>query len=375
MSRRSPRPLPRSTPARAAALAALLLAVTAAFAAVNRPGLAIAMYALIPIVLGVYWFGLRGGLLVAAAATVLFVGDELVIRSPELSVAGLWIAALNRSLVFFGVAVLVWLLLRRTRELAGRLHARENQLAELESLRAVLTPAQVPTLPHLQLATAFTPADGLVAGDFFLVVESPSDCITIVVGDVVGHGLEAARHAAFVRASLATFARFTSDPVQLLRLADAALAESGGGRDQFVTTACLTIGPPPAYEVVWACAGHDVPWRLDSGEPLPGGRTGPPLGVGGHGLQLEAGQLSLRPGEGLLLFTDGLTEGRAAARVVTRRLDLFGEERAREVVRENCGSPPGRILQALVSAVTTFAGGPLADDLCLVAVRAEPAPA
>jgi serine phosphatase RsbU (regulator of sigma subunit) len=356
-------------------LAALLLAVTAVFAAVNRPGLGLAMYALIPVVLGVYWFGLRGGLLVAAAATVLFIGDELVTRSPELSAAGLWVAALNRSLVFFGVAALVWFLLRRTRTLAGRLHARESRLAELESLRAVLTPSQVPTLPHLHLATAFTPADGMVAGDFFLVVQSPPDCTTIIVGDVVGHGLEAARHAAFVRASLATFARFTSDPVRLLQLADAALAESGGDRDQFVTTACLTIGPPPTHEVAWACAGHDVPWRLDTGDPLPGGRTGPPLGVAGHGLQLEAGHLSLRPGEGLLLFTDGLTEGRAATRVAAGRLDLFGEERARQVVREHCGAPPGRVLSALVSAVTTFAGGPLADDLCLVAVRAEPTPA
>jgi hypothetical protein len=45
----------------------LLLTVTAVFAAVNRPGLAISMYALIPVVFGVYWFGLSGGLLVAAA--------------------------------------------------------------------------------------------------------------------------------------------------------------------------------------------------------------------------------------------------------------------------------------------------------------------
>jgi serine phosphatase RsbU (regulator of sigma subunit) len=349
--------------------------VAAVFATVNRPGLAISMYVLIPVVLGVYWFGLRGGLLVAAAATVLFVGDELIFPSPDLSDTELWVAAVNRALVFSGVAVLVWVLLSRTRELAGRVHAQESQLAELESLRAVLTPSEVPRLPHLQLATAFTPADGLVAGDFFLVVESPSDCTTIIVGDVVGHGLEAARHAAFVRAALATFARFTSDPVQLLQLADAALAESGTYGAQFVTTACVSIGPAPAHEVAWACAGHDVPWRLDTGDPLPGGRTGPPLGVGGHEHQLQAGRLSLRPGEGLLLFTDGLTEGRAATRVATRPLDLFGEERARQVVREHSGSPPVRILQALVAAVTTFAGGRLADDLCLVAVRSESAPA
>jgi len=227
----------------------LLLAVTAVFAAVSRPGLAISMYALIPVVLGVYWFGLSGGLLVATTATMTFVGKELISPSPELSAGGLWIAALNRSLVFFGMTVLLWLLLRRTRALAEEVQAQQSQLAELESLRAVLIPTDIPERPHLAMATSFTPADGLVAGDFFLVVESPSESTTIVVGDVVGHGLEAARHAAFVRAALATFARFTSDPVQLLQLANAALVERGVDRTQFVTVACVNIGPRPGHEV------------------------------------------------------------------------------------------------------------------------------
>jgi hypothetical protein len=153
----------------------LLLAVTAVFAAVSRPGLAISMYALIPVVLGVYWFGLSGGLLVATTATMTFVGKELISPSPELSAGGLWIAALNRSLVFFGMTVLLWLLLRRTRALAEEVQAQQSQLAELESLRAVLIPTDIPERPHLEMATSFTPADGLVAGDFFLVVESPTE--------------------------------------------------------------------------------------------------------------------------------------------------------------------------------------------------------
>jgi sigma-B regulation protein RsbU (phosphoserine phosphatase) len=332
------------------------------------------MYALIPVVLAVYWFGLAGGLLVAAAATAMFVGKELISPSPELSAAGLWIAALNRSLVFFGVAALVWLLLRRTRALAEEVQAQQTQLAELESLRAVLIPTEIPARPHLQIATSFTPADGLVAGDFFLVVEGPSDSTTIVVGDVVGHGLEAARHAAFIRAALATFARFTSDPVQLLQLANAALVERGVDRTEFVTAACVNIGPTPGHALAWASAGHEIPWRLDTGEPLAGGRVGPPLGVGSEALKVEAGHTALEPGDGLLLFTDGLTEGRAATRGAPRPVNLFGEERSRRIVPEHRGDPPERVLEALVSAVTTFAGGPLADDLCLVAVRVESAP-
>jgi sigma-B regulation protein RsbU (phosphoserine phosphatase) len=249
---------------------------------------------------------------------------------------------------------------------------QEEELAELESLRSALTPAQVPDRPHLEIATSFTPAEGLAAGDFYLVVAGPDDSTTVVVGDVVGHGLEAARCAAFVRAALSTFARFTADPVQLLELADTALVEHGAVETRFVTVVCLNIAAPPCGQVRWAAAGHDVPWTLDSAESLPGGRVGTPLGLGIGPLSMEAGTAQLPAGAGLLLFTDGLIEGRGIRREPGRPVEVFGEERARRLVREHRDRPPGAVLGALVGAVTTFVGGPLADDLCLVAVRTEP---
>ena len=355
---------------RIAVLAGLLLLVTAVFVGVNQPGLAIYMYALIPLVLGVHWFELRGGLGVAAAATVVFVAAQLLLPSTGLTGAEVWVAAFNRGVVYAGVAVLVAVLLRRERALVSRVRAQQDELTELASLRAALTPTDVPVRPHLELAASFTPADGLVAGDFFLVVEGPSGSTTVAVGDVVGHGLEAARCAAFVRAALATFARFTRDPRELLQLANAALVEHGA-ESQFVTAVCLNIGPGPGAEVVWASAGHDVPWFLDTGTVLPGGRVGVPLGIGADGLDLETGRARLAAGSGILVFTDGLLEGRAAHRDPTQPLDLFGAERACAVVLAHRGAPPARILEALVAEVRAFAGGPLADDLCLVAVRAE----
>jgi serine phosphatase RsbU (regulator of sigma subunit) len=69
------------------------------------------------------------------------------------------------------------------------------------------------------------------------------------------------------------------------------------------------------------------------------------------------------------VFTDGLLEGRGAQRDPARSREQFGEERARQVIRDQRGAPPAGVLEALVAAVGSFAGGPLADDLCLVAVR------
>src|SRR3954466_6942723 len=87
---------PRTPWQRIAVLTVLLLLITAVFALVNRPGLAIYMYALIPLVLGVYWFDLAGGLAVAAGATVLFVGVQPFLPANSLSGGALWVAAFNR---------------------------------------------------------------------------------------------------------------------------------------------------------------------------------------------------------------------------------------------------------------------------------------
>jgi serine phosphatase RsbU (regulator of sigma subunit) len=122
--------------------------------------------------------------------------------------------------------------------------------------------------------------------------------------------------------------------------------------------------------VRWAAAGHDVPWYLDSGDPLPGGRVSAPLGVGPDALTLESGTATLRPGAGILVYTDGMPEGRRARRSSRQPLELFGEDRARRVVQAQAGAPPAQVLEALIVEMAGFAGGPLADDVCLVAVRA-----
>jgi serine phosphatase RsbU (regulator of sigma subunit) len=353
-------------------LLALFAALWVLLVTASTPSLAVSMYGLVPIVLSAYWFDLPGVLVTASATTVMFVADKLLTPHPDLAGGILWLATLNRGLVLFGVGILVTLLLRRERALALRVRAQEEELTELESLRAVLTPAEVLDRPNLGIATSFSPAQGLLAGDFFLVVDGPAGSTTVVVGDVVGHGLEAARCAAFVRAACATYARFTGDPVKLLHLADAALGEPGTAQSRFVTVVCLNIAPSPDCTVRWAAAGHDVPWDLDTAAPLPGGRVGPPLGIGVQSLVVEAGSAVLTGGQGLLLFTDGLVEGRPAHRDRSRPLELFGEERARRILHEHRGEPLAVVLDALVSAVTDFSAGSLADDLCLVALRAEP---
>jgi serine phosphatase RsbU (regulator of sigma subunit) len=356
---------------RVAVIAGALVAVLAALRMNDQPGLAVSMYGLIPVLLAVTWFGLLGGLITATAATAAFVVDDVMSGEDSLSGGALLVGTANRAVVFLGAAILVTHLLRREHDLTLALEEQAAELAELEALRLALTPPEIPSRPHLDFAVAFTPADGVVAGDFYLVAEGPGKSTTIVVGDVVGHGIEAARQAAFVRATLATFARYTGDPVQLLQLADVALQEQGETGPGFVTAVCLNVGPPPEALITWAAAGHDRPWCLDSGTALEGGRIGIPLGLGLGALDMESGQALLEPGAGLLLFTDGLTEARGAYGHQHGAVELFGDEQAREIVRSHRDAPVEDVLEALVKAVVDFSGGRLADDLCLVAFRAR----
>jgi serine phosphatase RsbU (regulator of sigma subunit) len=352
--------------ARIGVLVVLLLAVFALLQLNNQPGIGISIYGLLPIVLAVFWFGLPGGLLSGAAALGIFVVDQVLTPAADFNGMSLAWAIVNRGLLFFGVPVLVTVLLGRERRMARQIEEQRAELAELEALRAALSPAAVPPTPGLDVATAFVPAEGEVAGDFFVVVPGPAGATTVIVGDVVGHGLAAARGAAFLRATMATFAQFTGDPAELLRLADTALRESTGDGASFVTAVCLTIAGADR-EVLWATAGHPAPWALDTGDSLATGSATTPLGVAVEALSVPVGRAPL--GAGVLVFTDGLTEGRPVRRPPGVSVDLFGEARARQVVRDGAGAPAEEVVAALVSAVRAFAGGPLADDLCLVAVR------
>ena len=119
-----------------------------------------------------------------------------------------------RLLAFVAVAILASLLREKMTVL-------EHSVEELEAIRAALTPSALPQLPGIDAAAAFVPSEHGVSGDFYLLTNGPDSSAVAIVGDVVGHGPEAARLATFIRARFAAFAASTSDPAELLTLANA----------------------------------------------------------------------------------------------------------------------------------------------------------
>jgi serine phosphatase RsbU (regulator of sigma subunit) len=244
--------------------------------------------------------------------------------------------------------------------LRDRLHLAEDELESLRAIREALTPPELPRRPGLELAAAFLPAADQVSGDFYLVAEGPQDSTVLVIGDVVGHGLPAARRAAFVRTAFAATAPFSDDPCRLLRWANTALIERAGSGSDFVTAACLTYLPKERL-LRWAYAGHPPALWMHDGRPLVAPKQGTPLGLGEDPEPAEGSLRSAGPA-GVLLYTDGLTEAR-------RDGDLFGTEGVSAVLCELGSHSPSEVIAILRTRVAEFAYGNLTDDLCMLAVR------
>jgi sigma-B regulation protein RsbU (phosphoserine phosphatase) len=247
--------------------------------------------------------------------------------------------------------------------LRERLAATEHELEDLRAIRDALTPPELPQRPGLELAAAFLPAAAEpVSGDFYLVAEGPQDSTVLTVGDVVGHGLQAGRRAAFVRTTFAATAPFSDDPGRLLSWANTALIERAGITDEFVTAACITY--LPSKELLrWAYAGHPPALWLDDGRELIAPTQGTPLGVRADVGCVEGSQRATA-GAGVLLYTDGLTEAR-------RNGEFFGLDGVSAALAGLHTPSPSEAVAILRARVADFAYGTLTDDLCLLAARID----
>jgi serine phosphatase RsbU (regulator of sigma subunit) len=314
----------------------------------------------LPTVLAAVWFGVWAALAMAVAGAVSFLAVELADPSEDARTHTVVVGALVRGFVLALAGVLVARLFSRQLALA-------RELEEAEAVRDALRPAVLTPRPALELASHYVPAMQGVGGDFFLAAEGPRGSTVLLVGDVVGKGVEAARRAVFVRTSLVTFAPFEDDPGRLLHLANAALIDRAGTSVDYVTAACVVHRPADAT-LAWAIAGHPPPLRLDDGAPLPADAAGQPLGLEVD-LAFESRTAPLAGVGGVLLYTDGVLDARERSGDGAGR---FGEERLRSVVAEHGARGAAAVVDALRGALAAYApaGG---DDVCLLAAcnRAE----
>ncbi|WP_405664265.1 SpoIIE family protein phosphatase [Streptomyces sp. NBC_01166] len=241
----------------------------------------------------------------------------------------------------------------------------EQRRRHVVSLQRHLLPRALPRIPGLTLSSAYEVGDVSldVGGDFYDAVPGAQGGVTLLIGDVCGRGAEAAALTGLARHTLRTLLEDGRTPEHALGRLNEALVREGTSR--FVTALVAVLVPDgEGFRVRCWSAGHPAPLvRREEGtvEELPA--HGDLLGVLEE-IEYGSGSVRLAPGDALVLFTDGVTEARAAD-------GTFFESRLQDVVaQKGTGEAQGFAERLAEAAVQFRATG--SDDIAVLVARAEP---
>ena len=235
--------------------------------------------------------------------------------------------------------------------------AREHEEARL--IQRALLPSVMPELAGCTLAALWTPALG-IGGDCYDALRFSESRMALSIADVVGKGLPAALLMSNLQAAVRAFATAAAEPHDVCASVNRLLCRNIAV-GKFVTF-CYAVIDTRHRTIVYANAGHFPPvlMRAD-GRVDRLTTTGLVLGVA-NDWTYKTGMLDLRPGDRLVLYTDGITEAMSPAG------DEFGDARLVETIRAHRHVPAEPLARAVHDAVTAWTGGAPQDDATLIAI-------
>ncbi|MFF0160633.1 SpoIIE family protein phosphatase [Streptomyces sp. NPDC005263] len=247
----------------------------------------------------------------------------------------------------------------------ARRYTRERAISL--TLQSSLLPQQLPEQAALDLASRYLPASTQagVGGDWFDVIPLSGARVALVVGDVVGHGIQASATMGRLRTAVRTLADIDLPPDELLVHLDDLINRPAGTADGTAAAAgdigatCLyAVYDPVSRHCTVARAGHPVPALVtpDGTVEFVDVPAGPPLGLGG--LPFESTELTLAEGSLLVLYTDGLVEARGHD--VDERI---------ETLREALRRPTGDLEATCDALLRTMLTDRPVDDVALLVAR------
>ncbi|AWN25407.1 SpoIIE family protein phosphatase [Streptomyces sp. NEAU-S7GS2] len=248
--------------------------------------------------------------------------------------------------------------LQRLNEELRQAHTRERQVA-VTLQEAML---QSPDLArHREVAVRYLPAAGSlnVCGDWYDMVDLPDGRFAVAVGDVVGHGLEAAAAMGMLRSALSAAIRALERPAQALEVLGLYARSVEGALN---TTAVKALVDPRSRLIIYSNAGHPPPVLVhaDGSHELLDQATDPPLGARPQHVPRPQAGLAYSPGDTLVLYTDGLIERR------DEDIDA-GLSRLTDALSSFRALSPERLADALLAHLGLTGGA--RDDIALIITR------
>ncbi|WP_313896170.1 SpoIIE family protein phosphatase [Streptomyces sp. YIM 98790] len=258
----------------------------------------------------------------------------------------------------------------------ARLYARERESAVM--LQRSLLPQRVPAPPGVQVGYRYVPAatGAEAGGDWFDVIPLGDGRVAFVIGDVIGHGLNAAATMGRLRTAVRTLAGMGLPPAALLRHLNELGDDLAPAPDELLMATCIyAIYDPAERSCVLANAGHLPPLLLTRGPHTGLWRAravhlpeGMPLGL--EDARFEERRIDVPDGAILVLYTDGLIERRGA--------DITdGLEQMRTVLGRTTGDVPPleELCDRVLSALAPGGGDPAPQPAGTTRGRAAAMPA
>lgn len=238
----------------------------------------------------------------------------------------------------------------------------EKELLIGEEVQASILPKKLPEFPGVEMGARFISAKE-VGGDFYDFL--PNGELMLSIADTSGKGISACLYSLSVRSMLRSYGEIHEKLDDIIRETNNLFCRDTGDTGVFVT-AFIAFFNPESKRFHYSNCGHFPAILLrDNGTIETLTTSGMALGVVPFD-SVATNTIQLQPGDTLVLYTDGVVEAH------NEEMEMFGEERLFDSLKEHQSLPPQQIVDTLIEEVALFAeGAPQHDDLTLVILKIE----